>query len=186
MQQPPPASPVGQISADGQFQWDGAQWVPLAPGTRFATPWTRPMQLVTAGLLGVQAVALVGASFFTITSDAIRTALHNAGTQVPAGMTEDQLVTYSLVSAWVVVGLLTAVDLAGAMLAYFGWRWAFWVLLVLMGVWSLGAVIGIFGIAHSDDAGVREILGLFNITVFVWMIVGLATYGPWAMKRPGT
>ena len=186
MQQPPPASPVGQISADGQFQWDGTQWVPLAQGTRFPTPWTRPMQLVTAALLAVQGVYLLGESLFTINSAEIRNAIHQAGTQIPQDMTEDQLVNISLVSAWLVIVFLVAVDLAGAFLGYFGWRWAFWVLLVLMGLWSIGALIGLVGITRSIDAVLREVLSLGNIAVFVWMIIGLVRFGPWAMKRPGT
>ncbi|HEX2682047.1 MAG TPA: hypothetical protein VHQ03_12235 [Candidatus Dormibacteraeota bacterium] len=186
MQQPPPVSPVGQISADGQFQWDGTQWVPLAQGTRFPTPWTRPMQLAAAILLAVEGVYLLVTSFFTLNADTIRQGIHSAGTQIPQGMTEDQLVTFSLVTAWIFVVFLVAVDLAGAGLAYFGWRWAFWVLLVLLGLWSIGALIGLVGFTKSVAAALQEVLSLGNIAVFAWMIVGLIRFGPWAMKRPGT
>jgi len=185
-QQPVPASPIGQISADGQFQWDGAQWVPLPQGTRFATSWTRPMQLATAALLAVQAVYLVGSGLFTINSAEIRQAMHQAGTQIPPNMTEDQLVTYSLISAWVFVGLIAAVEIACALLAYFGWRWAFWVLLVLMGFFSIGALIGLGGFTRGPAAAFGEVLSLADIAVFVWLIVGLVKFGPWALKRPGT
>ncbi len=186
IQQQPPSSPVGQISADGQFQWDGQQWVPLPQGLRFPTPWTRPMQLITAGLLAVQALELLVSGLFTINSDAIRQSLHQAGTQIPQGMTEDQLVHLSLISAWLFIGFLAVIEVAAAALAYFGWRWAFWVLLVLMGLFSIGAVIGLFGVTRSGEAAIGEVLSIGNVALFVWMIIGLVRFGPWAMKRPGT
>ena len=51
-----PSTAVGQVSADGQFRWDGQQWVPIPKGTRESTPWTRPMQLAAAALLAVEAI----------------------------------------------------------------------------------------------------------------------------------
>jgi hypothetical protein len=100
-------------------------------------------------------------------------------------MTEDQFVTVGLVSIYVVVALIAVGELCGAAAAFFGWRWAFWVLLVVMGVFSLGAMIGIVGFTKSIDAAIGELLSLLNIAIFVWMIVAVAKFGPWAMKRPG-
>jgi hypothetical protein len=33
---------------------------------------------------------------------------------------------------------------------------------------------------------VQEVLTLSAAAVFVWMLIGVIRYGPWAMKRPGT
>src|SRR5437773_6375 len=77
-------------------------------------------------------------------------------------------------------------QLCGAAAAFFGWRWAFWVLLVVEGVLSLGAVFGLVGFTRSVDAAIGELLSLLNVAIFVWMIVAVAKFGPWAMKRPGT
>src|SRR5207253_7254575 len=49
-----PSAAVGQVSADGQFRWDGQQWVPIPRGAREPTPWTRPMQLASAGFFAAQ------------------------------------------------------------------------------------------------------------------------------------
>ena len=179
-----PSATIGQVSADGQFRWDGAQWVPIPRGTREPTAWTRPLQLATAGVLAAQAVYSVASTLLTVNKASVLQGLHQAGSQVPEGMTEDQFVTVGLVSIYVIVALIAVGELCGAAAAFFGWRWAFWVLLVVMGVFSLGAVIGLVSFTRSVDAAAGELLALLNIVIFVWMIVAVAKFGPWAMKKP--
>ena len=58
-------------------------------------------------------------------------------------------------------------------------------LLVVEGLFSLGAVIGLVSFTRSIDAAIGEVISLLNIAIFVWMIVAVAKFGPWAMKRPG-
>ena len=180
-----PAATIGQVSADGQFRWDGAQWVPIPRGTREPTSWTRPLQLATAGVLAAQAVYTVASTLLTVNKDSVLQGLHQAGSQIPQGMTEDQFVTVGLISIYVIVALIAVAELCGAAAAFFGWRWAFWVLLVVMGVFSLGAVVGVVNFTKSVDAALGEVLSLLNIGIFVWMVVAVAKFGPWAMKRPG-
>src|SRR6267378_7388608 len=64
-----PSAAVGQVSADGQFRWDGQQWVPIPRGAREPTPWTRPMQLATAGFFAVQALLSILTSAVYINHD---------------------------------------------------------------------------------------------------------------------
>jgi hypothetical protein len=180
-----PAATLGQVSADGQFRWDGAQWVPIPRGTREPTSWTRPLQLATAAVLAAQAIFSVVSTLLTVNSASVLQGLHQAGSQVPQGMTEDQFVTVGLVSIYVIVALIAVAELCGAAAAFFGWRWAFWVLLVVMGLFSLGAVFGLVSFTKSVDAAIGEVLSLLNIAIFVWMIVAVAKFGPWAMRRPG-
>ena len=62
---------MGQVSADGQFRWDGQSWVPIPKGSREATSWTRPMQMAAAALFAVQAVYTVALSFIFINHDRV-------------------------------------------------------------------------------------------------------------------
>jgi len=180
-----PTATIGQVSADGQFRWDGLEWVPIPRGTREPTSWTRPLQLATAGVLAAQAIYTVASTLLTVNHDSVLGGLHDAGSQVPAGMTEDQFVNLGLISIYVIVAVIGVGELCGAAAAFFGWRWAFWVLLVVEGLFSLGAVFGLVGLIRSVDAALGEAISLLNVAIFVWMIVAVARFGPWAMKRPG-
>src|SRR5467141_381186 len=90
---------VGQVSADGQFRWDGQQWVPIPPGHREPTAWTRPMQLAAAALLAVEAVYSVATTVIFTNHDAIKRALAAQGTQVPPNMSEDTYINVVIATA---------------------------------------------------------------------------------------
>jgi hypothetical protein len=191
---PVPASQsAGQISADGQFRWDGQQWVPIAAGHRVPTPWTRPMQLAAAAVLGVSAVVGVITTLVFYNHDAVVRALHAQGTPIPAGTTEDTVVNITIgfaIAFAIVIGIL---ELVGAVGSYLGWQWMFWPVLVICGLTAIGALLGLVSIGRTSSSPVgaggliiSELLDLLGAAVFVWMLVGLIKYGPWAMKRPGT
>jgi len=180
-----PSTAVGEVSADGQFRWDGAEWVPIPRGTREPTSWTRPLQLATAAVLAAQAVYTTVSTLLTVNHDSVLKGLTESGSKIPEGMTEDQFVSIGLITIYVFVALISVGELCGAAAAFFGWRWAFWVLLVVEGLFSLGAVIGLVSFTRSIDAAIGEVISLLNIAIFVWMIVAVAKFGPWAMKRPG-
>lgn len=188
-----PSVAVGQVSADGQFRWDGQQWVPIPGGERESTPWTRPMQLITAALLALEAVLTVAATVIFYTHDAVKKTIEAAGTQIPAGTTEDQLIAITIGFAIGFVVFLAVVELFGALGAFLRWRWAFWYVLVLFGLGSLSAIVGVVGLFRPSNTPfplgyevVSEVLGLVAVATFVWMLIGAIRYGPWAMKRPGS
>jgi hypothetical protein len=191
---PVPASQsAGQISADGQFRWDGQQWVPLAANYRVATPWTRPMQLASAGLLALTAVVSLVVTFAFYNHDSVLRALQAQGTQVPAGTTMDTVINAAIAVAYFIVICFSILELVGAVGSYLGWRWIFWGVLVLFGLGSISAILGLGSLARASDSPMpfgglvlSELLNLASLAMFVWMIVGLIKFGPWAMKRPGT
>lgn len=191
---PVPASQsVGQISADGQFRWDGQQWVPLAANYRQPTPWTRPMQLGAAGLLAVSAVVGVITTLVFYNHDAVVRALHDQGTVIPAGTTEDTVVNITIGFAIALAIGIGIVELVGAVGSYLGWRWVFWPVLVIFGLITIGALLGLISFARVNASPIglggliiSELLDLAGAAMFVWMIVALIKFGPWAMKRPGT
>jgi len=184
---------AGQISADGQFRWDGQQWVPLGAGHRVPTPWTRPMQLAAAGVLALSAIVGVITTLVFYNHDAVVRALHAQGTAFPAGTTEDTVVNITIGFAIAFAIGVAIIELVGAVGSYLGWRWVFWPVLVIFGLTAIGALIGLVSFArvNASPMGVgglvlSELLDLVGAAAFVWMLVGLVKYGPWAMKRPGT
>src|SRR6266851_2278917 len=79
----PSTQAAGQISADGQFRWDGQQWVPLPANYREPTSWTRPMQLITAALFAISAISGVVITIAFVNHDSVLRAIHAQGTQIP-------------------------------------------------------------------------------------------------------
>jgi hypothetical protein len=187
-----PSAAVGQVSADGQFRWDGQQWVPIAPGTREPTPWTRPMQLAAAGLLLVEAVVSVATTLIYVNHDNMLKAIKAQGTQIPSGSSIDAVINIAIAGTIGVVVFFAVCELVAAIGSYLGWRWIFWVVLVVFAFGSLDALTGVFTLARSDTSPVplpglliRELLSILALATFVWMLVGLVKFGPWAMRKPG-
>lgn len=188
----PVQSAAGQISADGQFRWDGQQWVPLAGNYREPTPWTRPMQLGAAALFAVSAIYGVISAFVFINHDSMLKAIKAQGTQVPAGTDFDTIVNFAIAVAYGVVIVLAVLELVAAVGSYLGWRWMFWAALVLFGFSALGAVTNIGSLGHPAGSPVplaglivSELFSVLGLAMFVWMLIGAVKYGPWAMRKPG-
>src|SRR5260370_35436956 len=80
----PSTQAAGEVSADGQFRWDGQQWVPLPTNYREPTSWTRPMQLITAALFAISAISGVVITIAFVNHDSVLRAIHAQGTQIPA------------------------------------------------------------------------------------------------------
>lgn len=151
------------------------------------------MQLITAALLAVEAVLTVAATVIFYTHDAVKKTIEAAGTQIPAGTTEDQLIAITIGFAIGFAVFLAVLELFGALGAFLRWRWVFWYVLVLFGLGSLSALFGVYGLFRSSNTPfplgyevVSEVLGLAAVATFVWMLIGVIRYGPWAMKRPGS
>ena len=187
-----PSAAVGQVSADGQFRWDGQQWVPIAPGTREPTIWTRPMQLASAALFVVQAVYSVVITLLFVNHDSMLKAIRAQGT-VPSGTSVDTVVTFAVVSTVAVIVFFAILGLVAAAGSYLGWRWMFWVALILFGLGGLGAFANLPTLFRPDTSPVplggeliSELLSILSLTMFVWMLIGVIKFGPWAMKKPGT
>ena len=69
----------------------------------------------------------------------------------------------------------------------------FWAVFVLCGLSTIGALINLRSLANADQSPVpigglvaSELIAILAAALFVWMLVGLVKFGPWAMKRPGT
>ena len=183
---------AGQVSADGQFRWDGQQWVPIPRGEREPTPWTRPMQLGVAAYFVVSTLLAILTSALFINHDSMLKVMQAQGTQVPAGTDLNTVINISIVFAWVAVGFIGILELIAALGSYLGWRWMFWVVLVLCAFGAIGAVTNLGTFAHPQSSpiptwgvAISEVLSIVGLGLFIWLLIGAIRYGPWAMKRPG-
>ena len=185
-------SAVGQVSADGQFRWDGQQWVPIAPGTREPTSWTRPMQLGAAGLFALEAIVSVAISAVFINHDSMLRVLQAQNTQFPSGTSVDTVVNIAIGFTIGTVVVIAVLELVAALGSLRGWRWMFWAALILFGLGGLGTFTNLGSFARPDTTpmpvgalALSEILSVADLAFFVWLLVGVIKFGPWAMKKPG-
>jgi hypothetical protein len=187
-----PSATVGQVSSDGQFRWDGQQWVPIPRGEREPTPWTRPMQRAVAGFFVVETLFSILTSALFITHDSMLRVLQSQGTSIPAGTDINTIINVSIVFAWVAVAVIGVIELVAALGSYLGWRWMFWVVLVVLALGAIGAVtnIGTFARPQSSPVptwgvAISEVLSVASLGLFIWLLIGAIKFGPWAMKKPG-
>jgi hypothetical protein len=192
MSQDPAAQSVGQISADGQFRWDGQEWAPLAANYREPTPWTRPMQLISAALFALSAVTSIITTAIFVNHDTMVRALKAQGVQVPSTTTLDDVANISLAITWGVVIFFTVCEVVAAIGSYLGWRWVFWAALVLYGLSGISAFTNLTTLFNASKSPVPvaglvagELFSVLGLAMFVWMLIAVIRYGPWAMKRPG-
>jgi hypothetical protein len=183
---------AGQISPDGQFRWDGQQWVPLAAGYREPTSWTRPLRMTVAAYLVVSIIYSIAGAALYLNAASVERAIRASGSSVPSDQLQ-QAVQISVVVGWVFVLVLTAVSIVLAVGSYLGWRWAFWVALVWLAFNSVGVVSNAGSLANASSqpqpaaviAG-SLLLSLVALALFIWMLVAAIRYGPWAMRKPGS
>jgi hypothetical protein len=187
-----PSNAVGQVSADGRFRWDGEQWVPIAAGTREPTSWTRPMQLAAAAIFTVMAVTSLVSVFIFFNHDTFVRVLKAQGTTIPRGTTIEEMANFAVGIAIATVVFFVVLELVVAVGSFLGWRWIFWAALVLFGFDAIGALTNLGNFAKPDVSPIpvgwlvlSELLSLAGLAMFVWMLVGVIKFGPWAMKKPG-
>jgi hypothetical protein len=103
-----------------------------------------------------------------------------------------QAVNFSILAAWAVVIVLAVVSLLLAVGSFLGWRWVFWVALVWLALNSVGVLSNLNALANSgtqvEPAGVvvgSLLLSVVALGLFIWFVVALVRFGPWAMKKPG-
>lgn len=187
-----PQSPqVGAISPDGQFQWDGQDWMPLARVRREPTAWTPLLQ-------GAAVVYFLVATFELLITTALFTNSPNVQKAITAlnpSIASERLqaaATLAVAFAWLTVVVLCAAMVFLAAASLLRWRWAFWVVLAWFGLSSLGvatnsvALLG--GLVQAQprwSLAVSLLISLAALGLFVWFIIAAARYGPWAMKKPG-
>lgn len=150
------------------------------------------MQLLAAGLFVAEALYSVIVSLIFINATNMRRILEQQGTQVPQGMDMDSLVGITVVTGLAVVFAIAACELVAAIGSYFGWRWMFWVALIIFAFGGLGAATNLGTLVRPEASpipfwgiAISELFSIASLGLFVWMLIGVIKFGPWAMKRPG-
>jgi uncharacterized membrane protein len=151
------------------------------------------MQLAAAGLFVVEAVYSVVTTLLFVNHDNMLKALNAQGTQIPSGSSVDTVINIAIAGTIGVVVFFAVCQLVGAAGSYLGWRWMFWVALVLFGLGGLGALTNLPTLFRADTSPiplpgilVSELLSILSLASFVWMLIGVIKFGPWAMKKPRT
>jgi len=150
------------------------------------------MQLGAAALFAAEAIYSTVTSLIFINHDSMLRALQAQGTRFPSGTDVDTVVNIAIGFAIGAVIFFAVLELIAAIGSYLGWRWMFWAALVLFGLGGLGAFGNLGTLARPSTSpipiaavAVSELLSVASLALFVWLLVGLIKFGPWAMKKPG-
>ena len=204
---------VSTLSPDGRFRWNGSAWVPVAamappapyyqppPVARVPTPWTKPMQYAVAawylvsGLFALSLPLWMSGRMSDIMNQAIQRQ-NSLNPDVSPPPPEFVSAMTSMISGilWVsaLVGFaISAVVIIGALKR---WTWMFYVVLVLFGLGALGLPYNIVILVsgRSTLSGFNTPpgftwlsigFGILGVALFVWMLIAVIRYGPWAMAK---
>jgi hypothetical protein len=204
-------SPDGRSRWNGYAWVPVAPMAPMAapvyphyqqPATvRVPTPWTKPMQYAVAAwyaLSGLYAVSLPfwmsGTMAQAFNQSFQRQAQLNPNVSPPPPEFLNSMTSMmsGIFLAAAVIGVaICAFIVIGALMR---WTWMFWAVLVLLGLGVLGLPINLFSaLAGSSYAGnfglpswiywVSVAVGLPGAALFIWMLVALVRYGPWATTK---
>jgi hypothetical protein len=204
---------VSTLSPDGRFRWNGSAWVPVGamapaapyyqpPATpRVPTPWTKPMQYavaawyVVSGLFALSAPLWMSGPITDMMNRAIQrqTSLNPDVSPPPPEFVSTMTAMMSgtlWVSALVGVAISTVV-IIGALKR---WTWMFYVVLVLLGLGVLGLPYNIVTVVRGSSILSTFSMppgfiwlsigsGIVGTALFVWMLIAVIRYGPWAMAK---
>lgn len=168
--------------------------MPIPKGTREPTSWTQPMKLAVAVYLAANALFSVIGTLIFVNHDSLLRVMQAQGSlnNLPAGTDVNSVVNVGLAFAYAIVVIVALVFLFAAVGSYLGWRWIFWVVLVVLGFSSIGAITNLVSISRPNLTEtpvwalvVDELFSLAALGLFVWMLIAIITRGPWAMKKPG-
>ena len=203
---------VSTLSHDGRSRWNGREWVPLASvpapvygrpqhAGRVPTAWTRPLQYAVAGWYLIQAIWAVVVPFLLrgAISDYTNQILQRNQQLNPTApplppdfeSTLGNIMTVALVVGTVIGVAISVVVIVGALQR---WTWMYYVVLVLLGFGTLSlpfsVISALIASPLSNPVSVppaltwsQIIIGIPGAAIFIWMLVAIIRYGPWAMAR---
>jgi hypothetical protein len=202
---------ISTLSPDGRHRWNGAAWVPsagpvyVAPAAvlREPTPWTRPIQLAVAAWFALGALASLTLPIWLtgmmtqVVNQSIQQQqqLNPEASPLPADFTG---VMTSMMTGMVWFGVILGFVLygAGCIGALKRWTWLYYVTLVWLGLVLLSLPLNIANLVSgrvltgSTSLNLPTwylylgvVLGVVQAGLFVWMLIALVRYGPWAMRR---
>jgi len=150
------------------------------------------MQLASAGFFAAQVLLSIFTAALYINHDSMLKVIQAQG-NLPQGTDPEPVVSFALFIGWATVVVVSILGLVAALGSYLGWRWMFWVVLVLCGLNGIGAITNLSYFVKPEASpmptwaiAVDEVFAIAGVALFVWLLIGVIRFGPWAMKKPGT
>lgn len=202
------------LSPDGRYRWDGSAWAPVSAMAaapywtgrpqREQTSWTRPLQYAVAGwyvwsiLYTLAEPIWMGGMVGNVFNQAFqRQQQLNPDVSPPPAALTDMMTSMMTLGMWISAIIYSAIFVVAIVSAWRRWTWAYYVVLVLLGLTSILVPIQLVYIFVGPAMGaasgmsipswfyaVNFLTGLPAIALFVWMLIALIKRGPWAMRRP--
>ncbi len=190
--------PVTGMVAPGFAPYSSYQQ-PATP--RVPTPWTKPMQYAVAAwyaLSGLYALSLpfwMSGTMSQIINQSIqRSTAQNPEVSPPPAEVISSMTTMMSGVLWLAAIFGVAISVVIIIGALNRWTWMFYVVLVLLGLGSISLPFNIIGAVAGSTAlnpyslpswvsWLSVALGIPSTALFIWMLVAVIRYGPWAMSR---
>jgi hypothetical protein len=206
---------ISTLSPDGRSRWNGYAWAPVAPmgpmaapayplyrqpaTVRVPTAWTKPMQYAVAAYYVVSGLYALSIPFWMsgVVTQAFNQSFQRQAQLNPNVSPPPPELVSSMTS--MVPGILWASAITGTAIfavfvigAWRRWPWAFWVILVILGLGTLAWPFNLIGAVTGFSANpylpawsewLSVAFGFPGTALFVWMLVALIRYGPWAMSK---
>jgi hypothetical protein len=203
---------VSTLSPDGRFRWNGTSWVPIPLTTptfygiqapaRVPTAWTLPLQYGVAGyhlasaLWALSLPFWIGGAMDQLFNQVIQNQQQfNPEVSPPPAQLTSLMSGVMTGSLW--LGAIIAIVFAS--LAIIGavrrWTWAYWGVLVLLGLNTLGLPFRLINTASTSGlysqyslpapvTWANIVFGVASAVIFVAMLIAIIARGPWGMIRP--
>jgi hypothetical protein len=204
------------LSPDGRWRWNGSAWVPVTgmvapvPGyqyyqqpatARVPTPWTKPMQYAVAAWYALSGLYALSLPFWMsgfmgqiMTQTFQRQVALNPDVSPPPPDVVASFSDFMTGMLWFVAVFAVAICAVIVIGAIMRWTWMFYVVLVLLGLGTLGLPFNLASAATGSSAlnlyhfptwftWISVAVGIPTAALFVWMLIGVIRFGPWAMSR---
>lgn len=172
--------------------------------SREPTSWTQPLQYAVIAYYVLSAIYTLTLPFYMsnvmsqVMNQSIQRqqALNPQATPLPPGFAD---MMTGIMNASLVIGVVIGLCLiaVGILATVKRWTWAFYVILVFAGIGVLGLFTNTASLISASAFsnvyggvtlptwiyGVGLLSSLINTGLFVWMLMALIKFGPWAMRR---
>jgi hypothetical protein len=191
-----PVTPMGPMAAPAYPHYQQPATV------RVPTPWTKPMQYVVAAWYALAAGYALSLPFWMsgVMTQAVNQSLQrqsqiNPNVSPPPPEFVSSMTSMMSGILWASAIIAVAVCAVFVIGALMRWTWIFWVVLVLLGLGTLAVPFNLISaVAGSTYAAnlyglpawttwLSVGIGIPNAALFVWMLVAIIRYGPWATTK---
>jgi hypothetical protein len=168
---------------------------------RVPTPWTRPMQYGVAAWYAISALYVLSLPFWMagtmaqiVNQTFQRSAAQNPDVTPPPPDVVASMTSMMTGMLWVGALFGVAISIVVIIGALQRWTWLFYAVLVLLGLGAISLPFNLVSaVAGSTTLNIYSMpaavtwlsvaLGIPGTALFVWMLVAVIRYGPWATTK---